>query len=100
VEYVPSYSTRISCEACGDWDTATWKVTDAADDWNQQYAWPPDPMWTESDWPLGVPALQLYLLEARSVDIAVLIAGLLVTAAVAAASYASKVAFEKHMKVN
>lgn len=96
VQYVPSYSTRLVCDSCSDFYQAKWRLTDEADEWNKQYDWPPDPAWTESDWPYGVPDLQLYLHEAGSVEVAVLIAGLLVTAGVAAATYAAKVAFHKH----
>jgi hypothetical protein len=55
-------------------------------------------MWTESDWPLGVPALQLYLKEPVSNDVAVLVAGVLVTVAAIVASVMSKAALEKHLK--
>eukprot|EP00879_Flechtneria_rotunda_P021871 GHRR01023066.1.p1 GENE.GHRR01023066.1~~GHRR01023066.1.p1 ORF type:complete len:604 (+),score=189.04 GHRR01023066.1:381-2192(+) len=98
VKYVPSYSTQFMSAACDDPYQAKWQVTDAADAWHQQYNWPADPMWTESDWPLGVPVLQLYLHEARAVEMAVLAAGLVVTAAVAAASFIAQTAFERHVK--
>lgn len=28
--------------------------------WEELYDWPPDPMWTESNWPSGQPTLQLF----------------------------------------
>ena len=55
-------------------------------------------MWVESDWPLGVPALQLYLKEPVSNDIAVLVAGVGVTVASIVASMMTKAALEKHLK--
>jgi nicastrin len=96
VRYVPSYSTRVSCEACSDYYTAKWQLTDAAEQWSKQYDWPPDPLWAESDWPIGVPDLQLYLHEAEVVEVALLVSGLLVTVAVGLASLAAKAAFHRH----
>lgn len=98
VQYVPSYSTKLTCENSEDNWQATWHLTDAADAWNQQHSWPPDPMWAESDWPVGVPDLQLYLRESETVKLAVLIAGLSVTAVVTLSSLAAKSAFHKHHK--
>lgn len=98
MRYVPSYSTKLTCTACEDFWQATWQLTDAADAWNQQYGWPEDPIWTESDWPLGIPDLQLYLRESDATETAVLVAGLLVTVSVAMASVVAKSAFHKHHK--
>lgn len=96
VRYVPSYSTKLACQSCQDPWQATWQLSTAADAWNQQYNWPPDPIWTESDWPTGIPDLQLYLHESPAVENGLLIAGFLVTAAVGVASYAARVAFARH----
>ena len=96
VRYVPSYSTKFACQSCDDPWQATWQLSTAADAWNQQHSWPPDPMWAESDWPLGIPDLQLYLHESPAVENALLVAGFLVTAAVGVASYAARLAFAKH----
>uniref|UniRef100_A0A383VJT7 Nicastrin n=1 Tax=Tetradesmus obliquus TaxID=3088 RepID=A0A383VJT7_TETOB len=96
VRYVPSYSTRVSCESCSDYYTAKWQLTDVAEQWSQQYSWPDDPLWAESDWPVGVPDLQLYLHEAEAVEVALLVSGLLVTVAVGVASLAAKAAFHRH----
>eukprot|EP00878_Enallax_costatus_P016016 GHUV01016792.1.p1 GENE.GHUV01016792.1~~GHUV01016792.1.p1 ORF type:complete len:668 (+),score=142.24 GHUV01016792.1:770-2773(+) len=98
VVYVPSYSTKLTCQNCEDFYGATWALSDAADTWNQQYNWPPDPVWAESDWPIGVPDLQLYLRESDKVQLAVLISGLLVTAVVTVASFTARTAFHKHHK--
>eukprot|EP00878_Enallax_costatus_P046602 GHUV01056817.1.p1 GENE.GHUV01056817.1~~GHUV01056817.1.p1 ORF type:complete len:109 (-),score=3.88 GHUV01056817.1:2-328(-) len=98
VVYVPSYSAKLTCQNCEDFYGATWALSDAADTWNQQYNWPPDPVWAESDWPIGVPDLQLYLRESDKVQLAVLISGLLVTAVVTVASFTARTAFHKHHK--
>lgn len=47
----------------------------------RQYGWPPDPVWTESNWPSGTPALTLFLREASGTEWALLGAGLAVFAA-------------------
>lgn len=47
----------------------------------RQYSWPPDPVWTESNWPTGTPALTLYLREAPATEWALLGAGLAVATA-------------------
>lgn len=96
VRYVPSYSTKLECQSCDDPWQATWKLSTAADAWNEQHSWPPDPIWTESDWPTAVPDLQLYLHESSTVENALLIAGFLTTAVVGVASYAARLAFAKH----
>jgi nicastrin len=73
-------------------------VTDASDSWTAANGWPQDPVWAESNWPLGVPLLRLYQRESRSSEVAVLVSGLVLSAAVAVAAYVSKHAFEKHLK--
>eukprot|EP00877_Chromochloris_zofingiensis_P006849 jgi/Chrzof1/2417/Cz11g14180.t1 len=98
VHYVPAVSTRLTCQNCDDLNMFKWFVTDTADAWNQQYSWPADPIWAESDWPQGVPFLQLNLNEPYSTDVAVLVAGIVLTLATVVASYMAKVAFEKHLK--
>jgi hypothetical protein len=96
VRYVPSYSTRISCTSCEDWLGAfTWVTSTAADAWNALYGWPQDPMWVESDWPLGVPYVQLYLREPVKNDVAVLIAGAVVTVAAVVLCALARRAFDK-----
>lgn len=83
----------ITC--CGG---CRWQVTDAAASWEQQLGWPEDPLWAESNWPLNVPLLRLYQREAYSTEVAVLTAGLVLTAAAVVVSHISKRAFEKHLK--
>lgn len=96
VRYVPSFSTKLECDACDDPWQAAWRVSTAADAWNEQHSLPADPIWTESDWPNEIPDLQLYLHESPAVENGLLIAGALVTAVVGAASYAARVAFARH----
>jgi hypothetical protein len=96
VRFVPSFSTAIACSACADPWQCTWVPSADADAWSAQHAWPRDPAWAESDWPLGVPDLQLYLHESPAVERGVLAAGLVATAVAAAASYAARLAMTRH----
>lgn len=64
---------------------------------DQQYGWPPDPMWTESNWP-GTPALTLYLKEASGTEWALLGAGLAVTAASLAVALGVQYAHQRKLK--
>jgi hypothetical protein len=64
VSYVPSLSTRIACTACDDiYGAFRWVESNASDAWAAAHGWPADPMWVESNWPAGVPFMQLYLLK-------------------------------------
>lgn len=101
VRFVPSYSTALECVACNG--TATyydfrWRVTDQAKQWEAQYGWPVDPMWTESNWPSGQPSIVLYLQEAPGVDVAVLGAGIAVTVAAGAMALAVHLAWTRRLK--
>lgn len=99
--YVPSLSTHIECAECEAWADASrfhWVDSSAADAWSEAHAWPPDPMWVESNWPLGVPAVELYLHEDPTTEAATLAAGLVVTAAAVGAAWWARRAFHAHMK--
>ncbi|KAI8468238.1 MAG: Nicastrin-domain-containing protein [Monoraphidium minutum] len=97
--YVPALSTRVTCEACDDiYGSFKWVVTNASDGWAAAAGWPRDPMWAESNWPLGAPFVQLYLAEPYSTRVAVLVAGSLATAATFVASLAARRKFEHHLK--
>lgn len=37
-----------------------WQQDSSAGGWEELYGWPPDPMWTESNWPPDQPSLQLF----------------------------------------
>ena len=38
-----------------------WGISNASRAWEAAHKWPPDPEWTESNWPAGgVPAYRLY----------------------------------------
>ena len=45
------------CDADG---TGQWVETGEADAWERERGWPPDAMWTESNWPAGQPSFVLY----------------------------------------
>lgn len=45
------------CDADG---AGQWVETGEADAWERERGWPPDAMWTESNWPAGQPSYVLY----------------------------------------
>ena len=45
---------------CAASSSFQWEETNSAAGWEELYGWPPDPMWTESNWPPGQPSLQLF----------------------------------------
>lgn len=64
VKFTPSISTRIACTACDDpFGAFAWAPSNASDAWAARHGWPDDAAWAESDWPAGVPFVQLYLLK-------------------------------------
>lgn len=70
MRYVPALSTRVTCANCDDiFDSFAWVVTNASDAWAASHGWPADAMWAESNWRLGVPFVQLYLLKPYSVRV-------------------------------
>lgn len=101
VWYVPSYSTALECVGCDGNVTVNdfrWQVTDAAQEWAAKYAWPPDPLWTESNWQTGVPRVVMYLREAPWRAQRVLYAGVLLTGGSFIAVLAVKYAWLKRIK--
>lgn len=84
VHYVLATSTRVDCVNCNNIPTFYWNETNAASEWDEQYSWPPDPMWTESNWPTATPEVKLYLKETDTLENAVLASGLLLSAATVA----------------
>lgn len=45
------------CDADG---AGQWVETGEADTWERERGWPPDAMWTESNWPAGQPSFVLF----------------------------------------
>lgn len=41
--------------------------TSASATWERSYAWPPDPMWTESNWPPNTPTVNVFQEESETV---------------------------------
>jgi len=86
--YVPSYSTRFRCKDCDGartfYDAWRWQVTPDADKWAADFQLPPDPMWTESNWPSGHPSLRLYQVEDPAVVRFVWLSALLMSGGTAA----------------
>lgn len=75
-----------------------WVVEDPSlDAWEQQYSWPPDPMFCESVWPYGMPHLRVYMMESTAQEVGVLVSGLGITAVTAVLCYFGKLMFERHL---
>ena len=64
----------------------------------RQHGWPADPLWVESNWPTGTPALQLYLQEAPGTEAALLVSGVLVAAASVALTLGVRAAYHRKLK--
>ncbi|GBF91523.1 nicastrin [Raphidocelis subcapitata] len=99
--YIPALSARVACDGCdGTLGPFSWAETNASDAWSAAHGWPADPMWAESNWPLGVPFVQIYLLKPYGSRVGVLVAGLALTAAAVLGSLTARRKFEKHLKRN
>lgn len=97
VRYVPSYSTLLSCRECGGDDTfydSRWQVTDEANEWAKASGLPPDPLWTESFWPDGMPSYTLYQAEDPQVVQAVWICGVIATCATLTAALVTQLIYK------
>eukprot|EP00195_Chlamydomonas_chlamydogama_P012863 CAMPEP_0202894688 /NCGR_PEP_ID=MMETSP1392-20130828/4034_1 /ASSEMBLY_ACC=CAM_ASM_000868 /TAXON_ID=225041 /ORGANISM="Chlamydomonas chlamydogama, Strain SAG 11-48b" /LENGTH=710 /DNA_ID=CAMNT_0049579449 /DNA_START=101 /DNA_END=2233 /DNA_ORIENTATION=+ len=92
-KFVPSLSTRVIYV-----DTSKKFLLDEDTQFNAKYGWPDDPLWTESDWPGGVPYVRVYMEEPYSVQVAVLVSGLLLMLLTGVLSWAVMWTFEKHIK--
>ncbi|DBA90918.1 TPA: hypothetical protein ACH3X1_016125 [Trebouxia sp. C0004] len=77
VKFVPAYSTRMECKDCDASNSFQWQESRAAAGWEQLHGWPPDPMWTESNWPPGQPSLQIFQKESKAAATAALAAGVI-----------------------
>lgn len=38
----------------------TWVTTNASKEWEAELGWPPDDMWTESNWQNGIPGMLVF----------------------------------------
>ena len=57
-------------QGCEEGGAFQWSLSNASEAWEREHSWPPDPMWTESNWPPGgVPELQLYQVCAPTVHV-------------------------------
>lgn len=102
-KFVPSHSTRLTCVDCDvtrmNGATGHWRVDEDPLAWREAHGgWPEDPVWAESDWQSGIPAVRLYQQEPMVVEYAVLGAGLAVTAATAALLWLAGNVYDKHAK--
>lgn len=99
VRYVPAYPTSLACQGCNGTATladARWVPSEAAAVWEAAGGWPPDPVWTESNWPYTTPSLTFYLREDPATGWALLGAGLAVTLASLAAAAGAQASWERH----
>jgi hypothetical protein len=96
--YVPSYSTKLAYVPCGDNCIGTFALANdsAGDDFADKYGLPPDPMWTETyNDPVAV---SIGLRDSSSLDNAVLVAGILVTAVAAFTVGFGRRMYHRHLK--
>ncbi|KAK9832610.1 hypothetical protein WJX81_003488 [Elliptochloris bilobata] len=96
--YVASHSNRLACQGCGAEGAGRWVETGEADAWARERDWPPDPMWTESNWPAGEPSFALFQRNSAAVERRALLGGCLLTASSFLAAWAARSAYEKRMK--
>lgn len=61
-----------------EWDGSATVFSSKAATWNKELAWPPEPVWAESDWPLSTPLVRITLRESEATERTVGTAGLLV----------------------
>ncbi|GAX77223.1 hypothetical protein CEUSTIGMA_g4669.t1 [Chlamydomonas eustigma] len=66
-------------------------------EFNKQYNWPPDPLWTESYWSAQTPTIKVYHSEVNFVQVAVLMSGLALTLGTGFAAYYMKKGFENSL---
>ncbi|KXZ43598.1 hypothetical protein GPECTOR_86g392 [Gonium pectorale] len=94
--YFPVYSTRLRYGVKDNvW---RWYEDNGSATWEQQYNWPADPMWTESNWPALTPTLTVFQQESTTTSVVTLVVGLLLTAATGLVSWAGMKAFERREK--
>ncbi len=64
----------------------------------EEYGWPPDPMWTESNWPSSTPFMAMFLQDSAAMEYIALGVGLAVTAVATAVAVAARMAWRKRQK--
>ncbi|CAL8470795.1 g10337 [Coccomyxa elongata] len=97
--YVPSYSTRFGCKDCEKGELFQWALSNRSIEWEATTAWPPDPMWTESNWPPGgVPQYRLYQREAEGAENRLLMGGVIVLLLSAAATTVAQAVYAQRLK--
>lgn len=97
VLYAPSYSTSLECVNCS-LHHVDWRVTEGASVWEEEHGWPMDPMWVESNWPLGIPSVTLFLKEDDDVNTVVLGVGIAVVIGSVIVALALTGAYRKRLK--
>lgn len=103
VKFVPSHSTRLTCEGCdvtrNGGGVGRWRLNPDNAMWREKHGgWPEDPVWAESNWQADTPRILIYLREQAGTQYAVLVAGCAVTAATLLAVWLGGRVFERHAK--
>ncbi len=75
-------------------------LSNASAAWELQTGWPPDPIWTESNWPNTTPFLRVLQAESSSTEWAIFGSGIAACLISGVLSYMGKRAFEKHLKAS
>lgn len=96
-KFVMSTSTRVLYGQNADLSWYRTLVGEWAD-WNAKYSWPPDPLWSESDWSASSPTFRVYMVEDTNVQVYILISGILLTLATGVAVYLMQRVFEHRLK--
>jgi len=91
--FVQALSTRI-------WypNVSTQLLIEEPLEFENNYSWPVDPLWVESNWAKSTPTVRMYQSEPKSVEVAVMVSGAVLTIATAAVAYLSMRMFEKQLK--
>lgn len=94
VRYTPAMPTGLDfIPAVGT--SALFYFTNASDAWQAAGSWPPEPLWTESNWPNEVPFLRVLQRETPQTERAIIIAGVLISVGTYAFAWLARTAFEK-----
>ncbi|KAL6750838.1 Nicastrin-domain-containing protein [Haematococcus lacustris] len=94
VRYTPAMPTGLDfIPQVGS--SALFYFTNASDAWQAAGSWPPEPLWTESNWPNEVPFLRVLQRETPQTERAIIIAGVLISVGTYAFAWLARTAFEK-----
>lgn len=92
--FTPATSTRAVYSWAGALLYSQLVIQDEVTAFNTQFGWPADPIFTESRWDENTPYIRIFMKESNSTQVAVLVSGLLLSAATLLFSIAVQRAFE------